>query len=322
MWGHTRRNLIEYFGEGKNLRDITQGDAEEWRLYLLHDQKLASNTVRRRSGMAKQIFRAAIRRKLISDNPFSDLPAAVGGNAERQYFVSREEADRVLAACPDVEWRVLFALSRFGGFRCPSEHLRLRWQDIDWAQNRLTVHSPKTEHHEGKASRLLPLFPELRTHLFDLWEAAPEGAEYVITRYRGTNSNMRTTLSKIIKRAGLNPWPKLFHNLRATRQTELQEEFPSHVVCSWIGNTQSIAQKHYLQVTEDHFEQAAGGAKSGAVDRQNAVQREAAPNRTVSQGNPQVVRRKKDTPPRAIRCGVLQRQKLGDEGLEPPTSCV
>ncbi|MCH2590965.1 MAG: hypothetical protein MK004_21020, partial [Planctomycetales bacterium] len=28
------------------------------------------------------------------------------------------------------------------------------------------------------------------------------------------------------------------------------------VVCDWIGNTEAIASKHYLQVTEDHFSKA------------------------------------------------------------------
>ncbi len=29
-----------------------------------------------------------------------------------------------------------------------------------------------------------------------------------------------------------------------------------HVVCRWIGNSQPIAAKHYLQVTDEHFEKA------------------------------------------------------------------
>ena len=29
--------------------------------------------------------------------------------------------------------------------------------------------------------------------------------------------------------------------------------FPIQVVCDWIGNTEAIASKHDLQVTEDHF---------------------------------------------------------------------
>ncbi len=29
------------------------------------------------------------------------------------------------------QWRLIFALSRYGGLRCPSEHLALRWGHID-----------------------------------------------------------------------------------------------------------------------------------------------------------------------------------------------
>ena len=68
---------------------------------------------------------------------------------------------------------------------------------------------------------------------------------------------MRTQLERVIRRAGLEPLPKLFQNLRSTRQTELEETFPSHVVCKWIGNSQKVAAKHYLQVTEEHFRKAA-----------------------------------------------------------------
>jgi len=56
--------------------------------------------------------------------------------------------------------------------------------------------------------------------------------------------------------AGFVTWPKLFQNLRASRQTELEESFPTHVVCSWMGNSPKVAREHYLQTTEDHFKKA------------------------------------------------------------------
>src|SRR5262249_8842512 len=96
-------------------------------------------------------------------------------------------------------------------------------------------------------------------------------------RHRDTNANLPTQLIRIIRRAGVVAWPKLFQNLRASRETELAAEYPLHVVCAWIGNSALIAQKHYLQVTESDFERAScggpkGGAKSGAVAGQKAVQ--------------------------------------------------
>jgi hypothetical protein len=56
-------------------------------------------------------------------------------------------------------------------------------------------------------------------------------------------------------------WPRLFHSTRARRQTELQREFPLHLVCSWLGNSPRIAQQSYLLVTEDDFAKATGVKK-------------------------------------------------------------
>jgi hypothetical protein len=49
--------------------------------------------------------------------------------------------------------------------------------------------------------------------------------------------------------------------MRASRQTELQREFPLQVFCYWLGNSSRIAQQSYLLVTEDDFAKAAGLAK-------------------------------------------------------------
>ncbi len=100
------------------------------------------------------------------------------------------------------------------------------------------------------------MFPELANALWELPET--EGTTFVIYRHRGCN--LRTRFSRIIKRAGVKPSPKPFHNLRSTRETELANEYPIHVVCKWIGNSPTIAMKHYLQMTDDHFKKAIGKA--------------------------------------------------------------
>ena len=153
----------------------------------------------------------------------------------------------------------------------------MRWGDVDWERGRLTVHSPKTEHHDGKAARVIPLFPELRAHLEAAFDAAENGTEFIITRYREKNANLRTQLERIICKAGLTPWPKIWHNLRATRQTELAQSYPIHVVCEWIGNSQAVAAKHYLRVTESDFERAAPKAahEDGAANARFEQQRPA-----------------------------------------------
>src|SRR5262249_48777225 len=155
------------------------------------------------------------------------------------------------------------------GLRCPSEHLALRWSDVNWEHNRLNVRSPKTEHHQNGDCRIIPLFPELQQALQDVWDEIPEGTEatHVITRYRDTRQNLRTQLCRIIRKAGLKVWPKPWHNLRSTRQTELAERYPIHVVCAWLGNSRAVAQDHYLQVTDAHFAQAVGAGKDSAAQK-------------------------------------------------------
>src|SRR5436190_4729540 len=144
--------------------------------------------------------------------------------------------EQLAFGAPDAQWRLIIALSRYGGLRCPSEYLALTWDCVDWDRKRITVLSPKTERHEGGESRVIPTFPELEKALDDVWDQAPIG-KYVITRYRDAGSNLRTSFLKIIRRAGLKPWPRLFHNMRASRQTELSQSFPIHVVCEWLGNS-------------------------------------------------------------------------------------
>lgn len=142
----------------------------------------------------------------------------------------------------------------------------MEWTDVDWAAERITIHRPKTEHHPNGAARIIPLSPELRPYLEAVWEP---GARYVINRHRDHNVNLRTQFERIIKRARVESWPRLFQNLRASRETELAKQFPLHVVCYWIGNSAPVVQKHYLQVTEEDFQAALqpgaeSGAKSGA----------------------------------------------------------
>jgi len=262
-YGNTIRCLVAKFGADMALDEISAGDADEWRLWLAKHEKLADNTVRKRCACAKQFFRAAVRKRLIKENPFADMKGCgIRENRSRDYFVTLPEVAAVLDACPDAQWRLMFALSRFGGLRCPSEHLTLRWSDVNWEHSRITIHSPKTEHHEGKDCRVIPIFPELRPYLEAVWEAAEPGTEFVISHYRACGElprNFGTRLTKIIRRAGLTPWPKLWQNLRSTRETELAETFPIHVVCQWIGNSQAVAKKHYLQTTDEHFLKATTG---------------------------------------------------------------
>lgn len=309
---------MEFFGADRDLRSVTPGDADAWLHWL--SERYAPGTTGRTVKRAKQFFRAAVRSRLVSENPFQDVKPPSQVNRARQFFVTPEMAARVLEACPDAEWRLIFPLCRYGGLRCPSELLRLKWEDVLWDRGRFCVHSPKKEHLECGGVRWVPIFPELRSYLEEAFEQAAPGAIYVISRYRDTNANLRTCLLKIIRRAGLTPWPKLFVNLRATRETELAAIYPIHVVCAWIGNSEAVAAKHYLQVTEGDFERAAtGAAESDAGARQKAVQQAAAASRTESPETTQARISPGLALDPATPCEVVPCTKVPLVGLEPTT---
>ncbi|MHC4281144.1 MAG: tyrosine-type recombinase/integrase [Planctomycetota bacterium] len=268
---NTKQNMLaarnDFFGfcdSSMSIYDFSAYDAEEFRRHLL-EQGLAENTIRRRSKRIKQFFTAAQKKRLISENPFDGIPTNSVSNFERHQFISREDIQKVIDACPKNEWRLIFALARYGGLRIPSELHGLTWDDILWDKKRFIIHSPKTEHIEGKGTRICPLFPELEPYLMEAFQLAQPGQKRVIATELNINSNLRTQAHRIIKRAGLKPWGKTFQNLRASRETELVEDFPVHVVTEWLGNSPDIARKYYLQTHEAHFQQAVekGGLKGG-----------------------------------------------------------
>ena len=312
---HARDTLGKFVSESRPLHEIDTLLADQWRAKMVEDG-FAEATVSRRVKTMRQVFKKGVRWGMVQENPFAGVRAGSQSNKSCQRFISREDARKVLDACPDTQWKLLFALSRFGGLRCPSEHLALRWSDVNWKKGRFRVACGKTSHHEGKEERWVPIFPELRPYLVDAWDEAKDDEELVITRYRDTNSNLRTQLSRIIVRAGLTPWPKVFHNLRSTRQTELSERFPAHVVCGWLGNSVKIAEDHYLQMTDAHFALALVPDDREAHER---AQHTPAPTGTDPQLKPVPVENHSVDTDGAALCEKVRQTRLSALGLEPRT---
>jgi integrase len=253
--GQTRRLLVEFFGTSQPLKTITPRRCDEWRIFL-EGKGLATATISRHVKRAREFFRAALRDKLLTENPMADVKTGSQVNKNREYYITRAEIEKIIAACPDAEWRLIVALGRYGGLRTPSEIFLLTWKAIDWEAGKMRVMSPKTACHEGKEWRDVPIFPELRPFLEAVRREADPEAVYVISKHRVGSRNLRTPLEKIMKRAGVASWPRLFQNMRSSRETELAQKYPLHLVTAWIGNSALIAVKHYLQVTEEDFAKA------------------------------------------------------------------
>jgi integrase len=216
------------------------------------------------------VVRAKRHDGLVEVNPFLGIKLDLRSDQAKRYFVDATDTVAILDACPDQEWRVIVALGRYGGLRCPSEVLGLKWSDINWERDRFLVTAPKTERY-GKGERVVPLFDGLREELTALFAQAAPGVKCaadgpVVARYRSSEANLRTTFTKIVKRAGVKPFPKPFMNLRASARTEKERSgrFANHVLNDWFGHRGDIAETYYLQTTEDDFKEAA--KPSGVLD--------------------------------------------------------
>ena len=325
-------DLSGFFGAGTPLRGISVEQAEEFKSHLLtREPKLAAATVARRLTTVRMLFKQAVRLKLTDANPFADVAAKSVIPTERKAYICAADTEKILAVC-NPTWRIIIALARYAGLRCPSEVLSLKWSDVNFETGRMTVPSCKTEHIPGKAYRVVPIFATLKPYLEEAFEVASEGAEYVVPgEHREAakqpggwmNCNLRTQFLKLIKRAGLQPWPRLFHNLRASCETDLMASHPIHVVTAWIGNTPAIALKHYLQVLDADFEKATrDGTESGAVEVQKAVQSRAAANRPEMAQTPQPQTLVGVGRPLSSSVGSGRDILVGDTGFEPVTSSV
>ena len=247
--------LLDFFGAERQLATINAGDCDDWRANQV-GPRVGRGNHRPDGQTGEAILPGGGPQKIIPENPMQDVKAAPQDNKSREYFVTVEETEKIIASCPDAEWRLIVALARYGGLRTPSETFALTWGCVDWERSRVRIISPKTECHAGRDARWIPLFPELRPYLEAVYDAAPPGTIYVISGHRLASANLRTQLLRIMDRAGVKPWPRLFQNMRASRETELSRRHPLHVVTAWIGNSAPIAARHYLQVNDTDFDAA------------------------------------------------------------------
>ena len=250
-WRAAQSVLNDYFGV-RNLRDITHEEAVKFRRWL-DDGTLGENTKRTHIGVVKMFFNAAKRRKLVEENPFEFQKASLVIDRSRDFYLTRANAMKIIDACPDNQWRLIFALWRFAGLR-KMEIFQLTWENVNWEHGRMMVTIPKTKHHEGKECRFVPI-GDIRPWLENEFHA-PSTSQRIITRYTGTNVNLAKPFEKIIERAGLRVWPKLIQNLRASCETDwLDRGIAAHVVAKWIGHSVKVQNDNYAQVDDHHFTQ-------------------------------------------------------------------
>ena len=267
------RQLIAFFGADMMIRDITEEDAA--RYDDLHRGREASATWGHNLGMVKNFFNYAVKMEWLRRNPFENFRAQSAPNSNLRVYVTNEVITKVLAHCASSQERLILCLGRYGGLRLPSEIQFMEWGDIDFEHNQFLVKTPKKENAQNqkrgffseKATRIVPMFPELRKAFLEYYEDFPENgparlfslSEELPPHLRiGTDrKSLFLRFQKAMRLAGVQQWGKFFQNMRSTRETELHNMgYNLKDVCDIIGNTPEVAMRHYLQSTSDLMKKA------------------------------------------------------------------
>ena len=150
----------------------------------------------------------------------------------------------------------MLGFSGLCGLRTRSEIAALRWEHIHWDENTFTVPKCKT------AERTVPIFGDFRS-LLDAHHQiciAPDPMVVLsgpIFPNCPSQTQLTNRLNRTASKAGMQPWQKPWMNLRSSAETWLvRQGFDLTTVTGWLGNSPSIAQKHYLQVTPDDIAKA------------------------------------------------------------------
>jgi integrase len=202
---------------------------------------------------AKVLFGLAVENDRLALNPFDRQVGATPAVDKGWHYLKLDALGTLLDACPTQQWRSLFATLRLAGLRL-GEALRMTWLDVD--QDRCII----TVAHEGEATtkkrrREVPMVPKLQAELAQAYtKAAPGQLGPCPLRY----INLHRDAAVILKRAGLEPWSKLFHTLRKNCESDWLAEHPVMAVCEWLGHDPTIAAKHYHQVGADTLAKVTG----------------------------------------------------------------
>lgn len=98
---------------------------------------LKANTIRYIHAIFNEALEQAVTWQMINRNPCKNLvlPKVV---EKEMKALTPEQAKKFLEACVYDRWGILFEVLLTSGMR-PSEALALKWEDVDWKNNRITI---------------------------------------------------------------------------------------------------------------------------------------------------------------------------------------
>ena len=112
----------------------------------------------------------------------------------------------------------------------------------------------------------MPICSRLYEVLMDAFQSAPEGQVRVVQL---SGNNLNRDAEKLIRLAGLSPWPRAFQAMRVSCENAWKVAGLSEpTYAAWIGHSPTVSRRHYVSPTEGEFAVVSGHTQdtlSGSV---------------------------------------------------------
>jgi len=247
---HWLKRLVAHFGK-RRIRSITHSEIESYKLKILREGK-AIATANRELEVLRACMNFAKREGWLIRTPF-ELGAPLiskADEAKRSRVLSREEENRLLAACTErrAHLRPLVIAAIDTGMR-RGELLTLKWSDVGLPSRTIRLQAFNTKTAQA---RTVPISERLATELEILWQVCKDASSLVF----GIEDNVKRSFTTACKLAEISDLT--FHDLRHTYATRLAAAgLPLNELAGLLGHTQLQTTLRYANTTAETISRAA-----------------------------------------------------------------
>ncbi len=252
--------LVEYFGKYQ-LHSITYFTVEHYKKKRLEDG-VSKETVNKELTILKSIYNRAKELGLFSGE-IPKIEKFKNTYREEVRYLTKEEAQRLIDACPD--WFkpvVIFALNT--GLRA-GEIFSLKWENVDFENRQIYIEPTYTK---TKKVYKIPLNDTAYNLLLELYKnRKPHG--YVFTNSRGEpysvdHKGYRKVFKTACKKAGLKNLR--FHDLRHTFASWVAMKSKDiYAVQKLLHHSDLSMTRRYAHLTDDYLREVVNGVNFGKI---------------------------------------------------------
>lgn len=248
--------LIENFGN-QLIKEITKGDIQRFKVKRLNTPTVRGTqrsiaAVNRELALLRKLLNFAIENRWIRDNPFHKTNLiSMSDETRRNRTLSFEEERRLLGACTNMRAHLRPIVVTALDTACRlGELLQLKWGDIDFAGNTISILAFNTKTAEAREVGMTDrVVKELRA----LWQKSPQQSDILVF---GIQNTIKRAWKTACSYAGVEDLH--FHDLRHTAITRLVAAgLPSAEIMKISGHRQANTFLRYVNPKSDALRRAA-----------------------------------------------------------------